>query len=316
MRADARASRSTSRSSTTSRARRRGSTPIRIARTSRRWKRTSALPRQSADVVIVSHHWGIHFVRAVIADYQRDVARAAIAAGADAIIGGHAHILKGCRADRRQAGLLLAVQLRDRPADGPGARRVEKLQRDPGPRRGVGAGFRQPVQLPQGRAAVDGGAAGDRRGAGRPRRASCRSTSAATRFRGSLAPGSAEHAEVVDYLTAVTAEAGLNARFRVAADMVEAGDARMSRWQRFPLEGFVALYFLMYLPNVIITRLVTSTAAPGSRPAADGAGDAAGLADHQPGAHLPAHLAFRAGTATPTRSSWPAGASRCRPGTP
>jgi poly-gamma-glutamate synthesis protein (capsule biosynthesis protein) len=47
------------------------------------------------DVVIVSHHWGIHFVRAVIADYQRDVARAAIAAGADAIIGGHAHILKG-----------------------------------------------------------------------------------------------------------------------------------------------------------------------------------------------------------------------------
>ena len=33
----------------------------------------------------------------------------------------------------------------------------------------------------------------------------------------------------------------------------------MSRWQRFPLEGFVALYLLMYLPNVIITRLVTST---------------------------------------------------------
>ena len=35
------------------------------------------------------------------------------------------------------------------------------------------------------------------------------------------APGSTEHAEVVDYLEAVTAEAGLNARFRVAADMVE-----------------------------------------------------------------------------------------------
>jgi len=32
----------------------------------------------------------------------------------------------------------------------------------------------------------------------------------------------------------------------------------VNRWQRFPLEGFVALYFLMYLPNVIITRLVTS----------------------------------------------------------
>ena len=36
----------------------------------------------------------------------------------------------------------------------------------------------------------------------------------------------------------------------------------MSRWQRFPLEGFVALYLLMYLPNVIITRLVTTTPHP------------------------------------------------------
>lgn len=51
--------------------------------------------RERADVVLVSHHWGIHFVRAVIADYQREVARAAIAAGADAILGHHAHILKG-----------------------------------------------------------------------------------------------------------------------------------------------------------------------------------------------------------------------------
>ena len=36
----------------------------------------------------------------------------------------------------------------------------------------------------------------------------------------------------------------------------------MSRWQRFPLEGFVALYLLTYLPNVIITRLVTSIPHP------------------------------------------------------
>lgn len=48
-----------------------------------------------ADIVLVSHHWGIHFVRATIADYQREVARAAIEAGADAILGHHAHILKG-----------------------------------------------------------------------------------------------------------------------------------------------------------------------------------------------------------------------------
>ncbi|MBI5031583.1 MAG: CapA family protein [Chloroflexi bacterium] len=48
-----------------------------------------------ADIVIVSMHWGIHFIPAIIADYQRDVAHAAIDAGADLILGHHAHILKG-----------------------------------------------------------------------------------------------------------------------------------------------------------------------------------------------------------------------------
>lgn len=51
--------------------------------------------RGSADVVIMSIHWGIHFIPAVIADYQRIVAHAAIDAGADLILGHHAHILKG-----------------------------------------------------------------------------------------------------------------------------------------------------------------------------------------------------------------------------
>jgi poly-gamma-glutamate synthesis protein (capsule biosynthesis protein) len=37
--------------------------------------------------------------------------------------------------------------------------------------------------------------------------------------------GSARHAEVVDYMTAVTEEAGLNARYRVTQDMVELGEA-------------------------------------------------------------------------------------------
>jgi poly-gamma-glutamate synthesis protein (capsule biosynthesis protein) len=53
------------------------------------------LARQQADVVIVSMHWGIHFVPAIIADYQREVGHAAIDAGADMILGHHAHILKG-----------------------------------------------------------------------------------------------------------------------------------------------------------------------------------------------------------------------------
>jgi poly-gamma-glutamate capsule biosynthesis protein CapA/YwtB (metallophosphatase superfamily) len=51
--------------------------------------------KAEADVVAVSLHWGIHFVPAVLADYQRDVAYAAIDAGADVILGHHAHILKG-----------------------------------------------------------------------------------------------------------------------------------------------------------------------------------------------------------------------------
>jgi poly-gamma-glutamate capsule biosynthesis protein CapA/YwtB (metallophosphatase superfamily) len=51
--------------------------------------------RAQADCVIVSLHWGIHFVPAVLAEYQREVARAAIDAGAGLILGHHAHILKG-----------------------------------------------------------------------------------------------------------------------------------------------------------------------------------------------------------------------------
>jgi poly-gamma-glutamate capsule biosynthesis protein CapA/YwtB (metallophosphatase superfamily) len=54
-----------------------------------------AAARAEADVVVVSLHWGIHFIPAVLADYQRDVAHAAIDAGADVILGHHAHLLKG-----------------------------------------------------------------------------------------------------------------------------------------------------------------------------------------------------------------------------
>jgi poly-gamma-glutamate capsule biosynthesis protein CapA/YwtB (metallophosphatase superfamily) len=51
--------------------------------------------KASADVVIVMVHWGIHFVPAVLADYQREAAHAAIDAGADLIAGHHPHLLKG-----------------------------------------------------------------------------------------------------------------------------------------------------------------------------------------------------------------------------
>ncbi len=51
--------------------------------------------RPVADVVVVSHHWGIHFQHATIAMYQRWAGHAAINAGADIVLGHHPHILKG-----------------------------------------------------------------------------------------------------------------------------------------------------------------------------------------------------------------------------
>ncbi|HVY35440.1 MAG TPA: CapA family protein [Caulobacteraceae bacterium] len=56
--------------------------------------------KTKADVVIVSLHWGIHFIPAVIADYQREVGHAAVDAGADLVLGHHAHILKGAEVYR------------------------------------------------------------------------------------------------------------------------------------------------------------------------------------------------------------------------
>lgn len=50
--------------------------------------------RARADIVLVSIHWGLHFTRATLADYQRVVAHAAIDAGAHAILGHHPHVLK------------------------------------------------------------------------------------------------------------------------------------------------------------------------------------------------------------------------------
>jgi len=51
--------------------------------------------RTRAEVVLVSLHWGIHMVRGTLAEYQVEVAHAAIEAGADAILGHHPHLMKG-----------------------------------------------------------------------------------------------------------------------------------------------------------------------------------------------------------------------------
>lgn len=50
--------------------------------------------KQRADTVVLSLHWGVHFVPRVIADYQRTVAQEAFDAGADLILGHHAHAPK------------------------------------------------------------------------------------------------------------------------------------------------------------------------------------------------------------------------------
>ena len=51
--------------------------------------------RPKVDILAVSQHWGIHFTPAVLADYQRIVAHYALDEGADVVIGHHTHILKG-----------------------------------------------------------------------------------------------------------------------------------------------------------------------------------------------------------------------------
>jgi len=53
-----------------------------------------AAARKAAHVVVLSLHWGIHFIPRTIADYQVAAARAAFAAGADLILGHHAHTPK------------------------------------------------------------------------------------------------------------------------------------------------------------------------------------------------------------------------------
>jgi len=54
-----------------------------------------AAARSSADYVMVSMHWGLHFTPHKLAEYERPVAHALIDAGADGIIGTHPHHLKG-----------------------------------------------------------------------------------------------------------------------------------------------------------------------------------------------------------------------------
>lgn len=57
--------------------------------------------RPQVDVVIVAFHKGIVHTPAVVLDYEKQVARAAVDAGADAVISHHAHILRGIEVYKR-----------------------------------------------------------------------------------------------------------------------------------------------------------------------------------------------------------------------
>jgi poly-gamma-glutamate synthesis protein (capsule biosynthesis protein) len=181
--------------------------------------------KASADVVIVSQHWGIHFVRAEIADYQRDVARAAIAAGADAIIGGHAHILKGCEVIQGKpvfyslCNFATDLKMDEAHAKSKSWNEIRVLAEEWEPDFEGLYNFPTAARLSMvARLEIAGG---------RLLRAGLLplhiGRDAVPRF---AAPGSAEHAAVVDYLSAVTEEAGLNARFVAGVDMVELELAR------------------------------------------------------------------------------------------
>jgi poly-gamma-glutamate synthesis protein (capsule biosynthesis protein) len=51
--------------------------------------------RSQVDCLVVSHHWGVHGVPKPLAQYQPTVARAAVDAGADVVLGHHTHCLQG-----------------------------------------------------------------------------------------------------------------------------------------------------------------------------------------------------------------------------
>ena len=180
--------------------------------------------KAEADVVIVSQHCGIHFVRASIADYQREVARAAIAAGADAILGGHAHILKGCELiDGKPVFYSLcnfATDLRMDPvhAASKSFNEIRVLAEEWEPDFDSLYNFPKASRLSMvARLEIANG---------RIVRSGMLplyiDTDAVPRF---VEPGSARHAEVVAYMAAVTAEAGLNATYTVTDEMVVLGEA-------------------------------------------------------------------------------------------
>lgn len=59
-----------------------------------RMKRDISALKKRVDVVMVNHHWGTSMLHGH-QDYQTELGRASVDAGADLVLGGHAHVLQG-----------------------------------------------------------------------------------------------------------------------------------------------------------------------------------------------------------------------------
>lgn len=172
--------------------------------------------KAEADVVLVSIHWGIHFVRAEVADYQREVAEAAICAGADAILGHHPHLLKGVDFI---AGKPVFYSLGNFAIEQPAAfderiaehdsfKHLQTLSKGWQP----AAKYQAPPETRHTVIAWLDFAAGSPEVVLQPVRIDDDSVPRL------LSPGQAEFADWLDYLAAITAEAGLNAAYAVRGD--------------------------------------------------------------------------------------------------
>ena len=175
--------------------------------------------RTLADVVVVSAHWGIHFTHAELADYQRTIAHAAIDAGADLIIGHHAHILKGVEVYRGKAifyslgNFAIELPMDEEHANRPSFRHLLSLH--PGWEPDIGGMFNFP---PDSRKTMlvrcDISRDGVSRVGFRPGHIDRMAVPEL------LSPDDARFAEVVDYVREISEHAGLETRFTVDGDFV------------------------------------------------------------------------------------------------
>jgi poly-gamma-glutamate capsule biosynthesis protein CapA/YwtB (metallophosphatase superfamily) len=179
-----------------------------------------AAAKSAADVVVVALHWGLHYVRSKLAGYQQTAAHAAVDAGADLIVGTHAHILKGVEIYKGRpifyslGNFALDSNFRTFPNLTPGQKELVEtydLVIDPEWAQGYpySGDFRKTLAVT---------CVVSRRGLERVSLLPATITKdARPRF---LDKSEDAFGELVQYMTDVTAEAGLNAQFRVEGDEV------------------------------------------------------------------------------------------------